>query len=285
MDLIYRYNPQEPFKPTAPDSAAVAMDELRRGNQRFAEIVKRMQECALTGESGAPLVIPVGPISLGLPIVPGGAPLQSPYALVVGCSDARAPVEAIFDQSFNSLFIVRVAGNVLGTECLGSIEYAVRNLRENLRLIVVLGHTECGAVTAAVDSYVSPEASFDIAHTYTLRSLVDRIQLAVRGASKALRETVGDGVWLRPGYRTALRDMAVYMNAAVTAFDLQREIRNHNDSPLEVVDSVYDLATVRVRANLDEPSTTFAPAPRSADDFITLGQSLAASAEIARVLG
>ena len=61
---------------------------------------------------------------MGLPFLPGAALDQQPFAMVLGCSDARVPIESIFDQSFNEMFVVRVAGNVLGTEGLGSFDYA-----------------------------------------------------------------------------------------------------------------------------------------------------------------
>jgi len=290
MDLIYRYDPFQPVQLRLPRDGEAARAELQQGNARVVEIVKRMQ-ASTAGAPGEPLVIPVSPISLGLPLVPGGAPVQSPFALVVGCSDARAPIEAIFDQSFNSIFVVRVAGNVLGTECLGSVNFAVRNLRHSLKLIVALGHSECGAVTAAVDAYLAPESFADIAFTYALRSLVDRMQISVRGAAKALREAHGGTVSGRSGYRIALRNLAVYLNAAMTAFELRRELRMEGEKQLEVVFAVFDLASVTVRAHpagmpgeSPTPKVTFAQPPSSAEDFGTLAVRWAQSAEITAAL-
>ena len=74
-------------------------------------------------------------------------PKQAPFAVVIGCSDARVPTEMIFGQGFNDLFVIRVAGNVLGDVCLGSIDFAVEALSESVKLLVVLGHSGCGAVT------------------------------------------------------------------------------------------------------------------------------------------
>ena len=74
---------------------------------------------------------------------------QRPFATVLGCSDSRAPVELVFDQGFGDLFVVRVAGNVVAADVIGSIAYASLHLRTPL--FVVMGHAECGAVTAAVD--------------------------------------------------------------------------------------------------------------------------------------
>jgi carbonic anhydrase len=79
---------------------------------------------------------------------------QSPFAIVVGCSDSRIPPELVFDRGIGDLFIVRTAGNVLDDAVLGSIEYAVLHL--GVRLIVVLGHSSCGAVKAAMDDHPDP---------------------------------------------------------------------------------------------------------------------------------
>lgn len=281
MDLIYRYDPFQPIAHNTIQDAAAAGQALRKGNERFVEIVRRMQDRTLGGKEGEPMVIPVSPVSLGLPLLPGMALKQTPFALVLGCSDARAPVEAIFDQSFNDLFVVRIAGNVLGTECLGSIDYAVRHLGESLKLVVVLGHSGCGAVTAAVDGYLSPKDFVDIAFTHSLRSLVDRIQIAVRGAAKALSHVGGPNVSALPNYRELLIEAAVYLNSAVTAFDLQREIRGLDVTTLPIVYGVYDLESLRVRALPDDrgrlPTLTsgFGKAPGTSDDFGTLASQIA----------
>ena len=153
----------------------------------------------LGGPAPEQIVIPSNPLSLGLPLVAGTAVAQTPFALVLGCSDARVPIEQIFDQSPNDLFVIRVAGNVLGVECLGSIDYAVANLGKSLKLVVVLGHSTCGAVSAAVDSYLAPKNYAEIAFTHALRSLVDRIQTAVRGAANALERVGGASVARQSG--------------------------------------------------------------------------------------
>ena len=272
MDLVYRFDPFQPVVSSPVHDADAALAALRAGNERFADIVSRMQARMLGGAAGEPLVIPMCPVSLGLPIAPGMAPRQTPFGLVLGCSDARVPTEAIFDQSFNDLFVVRIAGNVLGTECVGSIDYAVRNLGESLKVAVVLGHSGCGAVTAAVAGHEAPADYVDIAFSHALRSLVDRIQIAVRGASKALREIAGNDVRQNPGYRKALVEVAVYLNAAVTAYDLAREIHGLGRTDLRVVYGVCDLGDLRVRALPDATvarqagRAMFAEVPERAED-------------------
>lgn len=281
MDLIYRYDPFQPVIQAKIDTADDAVKALVSGNDRFADIVSRMQERTLGGEAGKPLIIPMCPVSLGLPLFEGGTVRQAPFALVLGCSDARVPTEAVFDQSFNDLFVVRIAGNVLGTECLGSIDYAVKHLQDSLQLVVVLGHSGCGAVSAAVDGYLSPRDFVDIAFTHSLRSLLDRIQLAARGAAKALRSLTSPETFSAKVYRDMLIEAAVYLNAAVTAHDLHREIRSLGNSKLKIVYGVYDLASLRVRCLPGDEavaagiSGAFADAPESANDLVQLGQRLA----------
>ena len=75
---------------------------------------------------------------------------QQPFATILACSDSRVPPELVFDQGFGDLFVIRVAGNIIATDVLGSIQYATRHL--NTPLVVVMGHESCGAVTAAVDA-------------------------------------------------------------------------------------------------------------------------------------
>jgi carbonic anhydrase len=281
MDLIYRFDPFQPLTKNRIVDGNAARSALCEGNDRFVRIVQRMQERSMGAGEGEPLVISVNPVSLGLPLYTGGAAAQIPFALVLGCSDARAPVEAVFDQAFNDIFVVRIAGNVLGTECLGSVDYAVRNLRESLKLVVVLGHSGCGAVTAAVDGYLAPQAFSDIAFSHALRSLVDRIQIAVRGAAKAIRQVGGPAIEQCPGYREALLEAAVYFNAALTAFDLQREIRSLGEKELPIVYGVYDLAGLRVKDLPDDrrkpprAASALGTAPQSVEDFTALGTELA----------
>ena len=102
---------------------------------------------------------------------------QHPFAIVVGCSDSRVPPEAVFDQGLGDIFVVRTAGQVLDNASLGSIEYAVEHL--GVPLVVVLGHDNCGAVTAAVKGGEAP------GH---LKSLVESIQPAVDEAKKMNNE-------------------------------------------------------------------------------------------------
>jgi len=284
MDIIYRYEPGQPGDFPRVDTAEEAQRALLDGNRRYGTIVEKVQAEFRDGDGGRALVIPTSPLSLGFPMVPGQAPTQKPFALILGCSDARAPIELVFDQSSNDLFVVRVAGNVVGSECLGSIEYAVRHLAGGLRLVAVLGHTGCGAVAAAVDIYLNPDAYGSIAETHGLRSIIDRVLVAVRIADKALLRRRGPSAPAEPGYRAALWEMSVYLNAARTAQDLARELGlDRTDGRIRVVFGVYDLVSLRVGATPGDESA-FAPAPRDAGQFTALGDRLADRMQTAGIL-
>jgi carbonic anhydrase len=100
---------------------------------------------------------------------------QQPFAVILGCSDSRVPVETVFDQGFGDLFVIRVAGNIVAPSQIGSIEFAAE--RFGTRLVVVLGHTHCGAIEATLEELQRPTAS----QSRNLHSIVQRIQPAVEG--------------------------------------------------------------------------------------------------------
>jgi carbonic anhydrase len=273
MDIVYRYDPHAPLEVKHPKSATEALDRLSNGNARFSDQIERMQAATFSGASPEPIIIPITPLSLGVPLASGFMLPQRPYAMVLGCSDARAPVEHIFDCGANEVFVVRVAGNVLGLECLGSVDYAVSNLKD-LRTGIVLGHTGCGAVTAAVDMYLAPREFTNLSVRHPVRSLVDRIMLAVRAAARALAEHAGDHDWQADEYRSTLIKASIFLNAAVTAFDVQREVNEIHAEEFPINFGVYDVARARVTAlpvkSVDCVSPTFLAAPGSADEFADL---------------
>lgn len=132
MDIIYRFDPYAPLELKRPKSNKEALKTLHQGNCRFYSMVNHLQKVQ-DGKKVESMVMPITPVQLGIPVVGGLAQLHSPYAAVLGCADARVPIEHIFDCSSNDLFVVRVAGNVLGLECIGSIDYAATALRESLQ--------------------------------------------------------------------------------------------------------------------------------------------------------
>ena len=278
MDVIYRYDPYAPLVTRKILDSQAAIDTLIEGNDRLIHLVERMQERTFGAHAGEPIVIPLSPLTSGLPLFPGAVPTQAPFAAVLGCSDARVPTEAVFDQSFNDLFVLRIAGNVLASECLGSLHYALAHLKDSLKVIVVLGHTKCGAVTAAVDTHLSPDAYVNIASTFALRSLVDQIQVAVRGSSHALDKYFGD---VRPKqddmYRSLLVGVTAYVNAAVSALELKRELTRHGTIGPEVVFGVYDFESLRIQSSpaLIPETPRLRPAPSNAEELAEYAAELA----------
>jgi carbonic anhydrase len=100
---------------------------------------------------------------------------QEPFAIILGCSDARVPAEIVFDQGLGDLFVIRVAGNIVAPSQVGSVEFAAD--RFGTRLVVVLGHTQCGAIHATVEALLEPSGN----HSHNLLSIVDRVRPSVEG--------------------------------------------------------------------------------------------------------
>ena len=138
-------------------SARAGLERLREGNRRFA--------------SGVPSRDP-----LGLRMRRGEvAASQEPFAAILGCSDSRVPVEIVFDQGLGDLFVIRVAGNIVAPSQIGSVEFAAE--RFGTRLVVVLGHSRCGAVQATLEELQRPTGN----RSRNLDSIVDRVRPAVEG--------------------------------------------------------------------------------------------------------
>ena len=259
----------------APRTPAEAVRRLVAGNQSFV----RMAEAAARGES---VVTRLDPSDVEFATRSGAAPKQRPFAAVLGCSDARVPVEIVFQQRSNDLFVVRVAGNGTGLGGLGSFRYAASQFQESLRLMVVLGHSHCGAVTAAVDAFLRPRNYLPLASHYPLRSIVDGLLVAVRAGEIALESVHGSGVAKRPGHREALVEVSVVVNSALSAFSLEQELPNRQ---VGVVYGRYDLRTGRLSLPLagdDGPPLT--AAPRDEAGFRLLGERLASSPEVTALL-
>jgi carbonic anhydrase len=123
---------------------------------------------------------------------------QSPFALILGCSDSRVPVEIIFDQYLGDLFVIRVAGNIVAPSQVGSVEFAAE--RFGSRLVAIVGHTQCGAVQAALDELKTPTGN----HSPNLRSIVGRIMPAVKDLEEASRRDES-GTLLRNAVRANVR--------------------------------------------------------------------------------
>lgn len=243
-EVVWQYDERAPFAGVRPANAGEARRLLEDGNRAFAQFFAQPHApLAANGDQTAEAsrrVVRVSAQDVGLSDRPGEPPPQVPFAAFLSCADARVPVELIFDRQANDLFVVRVAGNVLGNECLGSLGYAVDRLG-TVRLLAVLGHTGCGAVTAAVDAYLTPTGYLGVAANLPLQSIISALMAPVRGAALALAAVHGDGVGDRPGYRAALIETAVVLNAALTAAVLAHTYRDALGDQLAVCFGVYDL--------------------------------------------
>ncbi len=279
LDLIYRFDPFAPVQPRRIDDPAAAIKELEDGNHRYQRVVEHVRGM-FSGGQVEPLIMPFDPMTFGVAMVDGMSMAQEPFGLVVGCSDARVPTETVFGQDSNDLFVVRVAGNVLGIECLGSIDYAVSKM-PSIKVLVALGHTGCGAVTAAVDMYLKPTDYPDLGLSHSLRTIVDRIMIAVRGAAKALERVGGSKVSHDRGYRAALLEVAIYLNAALTAFDLDRRLDRDENRSVAVVYGVFDITALTIRTRPEGPTGSpadpnlFAAPPSQAVAFDQLASEMA----------
>ena len=283
IDYIYRFDPKNAaIKPT-PATPEIAQRELEDGNRMFAEWMK---SCQLGSTSpGKPrYVIECSGLNFGHPQIDGDVIHQDPFAIVIGCSDARVPIEMIFGQGFNVLFVVRFAGNVLGDECWGSIDYALQELIKTVKLVVVMGHSGCGAVTAAVDTYLDPAKFALDTTTFAVRSILRHIFVSVHRAAKGLHDVWGPDAASRPGYRHALIESAVCLNAAAAAHSIH--VANHRirHADVNVIYGVYDLHThhvsmppVGLHPKETQAAINLAAAPTDPGEFEVLARTIAAS--------
>src|SRR6188508_2318464 len=132
-------------------NAREALEKLREGNQRFANDVRKVD----------------GSFSMRRASL---VDRQFPFAIVLGCSDSRVPAEIVFDQGVGDLFVIRVAGNIVASSQVGSVEFAAE--RYHTRLVVVLGHSSCGAILATLEELRRTTET----RSKNLRSIVDRVR-------------------------------------------------------------------------------------------------------------
>jgi carbonic anhydrase len=137
--------------------AREALERLREGNLRFAANV-RGSDAFVSHTRRVEL-----------------ATGQQPFAIILGCSDSRVPAEIVFDQGLGDLFVIRVAGNIVAPSQVGSVEFAAA--RYSTRLVVVLGHSQCGAILATLEELLTPTSN----QSHNLRAIVDRVRPSVEG--------------------------------------------------------------------------------------------------------
>lgn len=263
VEITWKYDPDRAPLGADPATSEEAVFLLDRGNTAFADLGRTPGASAYE--------IPVSAEELGLGSATGSAAAQNPFAAVLGCADARVPVELVFLQPANELFVVRVAGNVLDGSCVGSLDYAINHLG-SLRLLCVLGHTGCGAVQAAVEAYLDHRTYLAMSANLPLRSIVDSIMPAVRAADSALSALYGHERKQYPGYPQALAAAGVVINAAITADSLNRIFEQYLGEQLRTVFGVYHLASRLV--GLPDPDVEWRhglyspPGPAGIDEFV-----------------
>jgi carbonic anhydrase len=193
--------------------APEALQLLREGNRRFVSNVRSHD--SLAGDARRTQV----------------AAGQEPFAIILGCSDSRVPAEIVFDQGLGDLFVIRVAGNIVAPSQIGSVEFAAE--RYGTRLVVVLGHSQCGAILATIDELKRPTVN----QSRNLHSIVDRVRPSVEPLLRTELQRDPDAL---------VRD-AVRANVCVSASHLRHgsDILEHliEKDGLIVVGAEYSLET------------------------------------------
>lgn len=137
------------------NTAREALDRLREGNRRFVADIRNDDNTSGRARRKE--------------VVDG----QEPFAIILGCSDSRVPAEMVFDQGLGDLFVIRVAGNIVAPSQVGSVEFAAE--RYKTKLVVVLGHSQCGAILATLEELKRPNEN----QSRNLKSIVDRIRPSI----------------------------------------------------------------------------------------------------------
>jgi carbonic anhydrase len=189
-------------------TATEALNRLREGNRRFVE-------AAAIGHQGHRASLAAG---------------QEPFAIILGCSDSRVPAELVFDLGFGDLFVIRVAGNIVAPSQVGSVEFAAA--RFGTPLVVVMGHTQCGAITATLE-----ELAGQATQSRNLRSIVDRVRPSVESVM-AVGGDLDSATLIREAVRANVRASANHLRHGSEI--LERLIR---DAGFMVVGAEYSLET------------------------------------------
>lgn len=191
-------------------SADVALKKLQEGNARF--VAGKSQHPHETSNWRARL-----------------EEGQHPFAVILGCSDSRVPPELVFDQGFGDIFVIRVAGNVVDTDVIASIEYAIDHL--DTKLIYVMGHSDCGAVSATIDHLINADGE-----PAEVVSLLYQIEPAVMGVSndQPRKEVIAESV--NRNIQWGLRRLS-------RVPDVRQRLK---DGRIKIVGGVYDIHTGKV---------------------------------------
>jgi carbonic anhydrase len=192
--------------------AREALERLREGNQRFAANIRGL-DAFISHTRRAEL-----------------AAGQAPFAIILGCSDSRVPAEIVFDQGLGDLFVIRVAGNIVAPSQVGSVEFAAEAY--STKLVVVMGHTQCGAILSTLAALRSPGK-----YSNNLRSIVDRVRPSVE-ALLATDLRNDEAALVQAAVRANIRASTNHLRHASQV--LEDLIRNNG---LMVVGAEYSLET------------------------------------------
>lgn len=206
-----------PALPPAPVSAEQALKRLREGNARFCQNVRSLD-------------VTIGPAARTA-LVAG----QHPFAIILSCSDSRVPSELVFDQGLGDLFVIRVAGNVVAPSLVGSVEFAAATF--GTRLVVVMGHSTCGAIKATLD-FVQHQVG---APSENIHDLLDRCRPAVESVVQAAGPGVDKDRLLHEAVRANVRQSCAHLRHGSRL--LERLIREEG---MWVVGAEYSLETGQV---------------------------------------
>ena len=193
--------------------AAEALKRLQEGNRRFVANIH--------GANGFPGSARPADVATG----------QQPFAIILGCSDSRVPAEIVFDQGLGDLFVIRVAGNIVAPSQVGSVEFAAT--RFSTRLVVVLGHSQCGAILATLEELRRPREH----QSRNLRAIVDRVRPSVEGLLATELRHDFDAL-VREGVRANIRASVDHLRHGSQI--LEQLIQ---DEGLRVVGAEYSLET------------------------------------------
>ncbi|HEX8537995.1 MAG TPA: carbonic anhydrase [Cystobacter sp.] len=203
--------------PPAPLPADQALQRLREGNQRFVKNVRSL-DTAIGQSARASL-----------------AARQNPFAVILSCSDSRVPSEFVFDQGLGDLFVIRVAGNVVAPSLVGSVEFAAATF--GTRLVVVMGHSRCGAINATLD-FIQHRVD---APSENIHDIVDRCRPAVESVVHAASPDVENERLVHEAVRANVRQSCSHLRHGSRL--LERLIQEEG---LRVVGAEYSLDTGEV---------------------------------------
>lgn len=203
-----------------------ALARLKAGNTRFISNVRDLDAMASNARRGDEVQD------------------QEPFAIILGCSDSRVPAEIVFDQGLGDLFVIRVAGNIVAPSLLGSVEFSA--VKHGARLVVVLGHTHCGAIQATVNELKGPSDN----RSPNLQSIVNRIQPSVQTLLEAGLDK-DDEQLIKLATRANIRASVSQLRHGSQV--LEELIANDG---LKIVGAEYALETGEVDFFSDDPGAT-----------------------------